>query len=244
MVGQSGCITGQKGESPVRVFAIIPAAFAVLSLVLFQANQSVWVGDLYENALSSLALAYVLAVYAAAVFFLNTSTLKAIAFPLAIALFTAPFPIPVKDAIVTFFQYTSAEAAYWMLNLAGNTIYREGLVFHLPSISMEVAPQCSGIRSSLVLFIVSLVASHLFLKTAWKKIAIVLFVIPLAIGRNGLRIFTLGELCERIGPDMIHSWIHHRGGPIFFAISLIPFFVFLFFLWKSEPKGGGTKPRR
>ena len=229
-------LTGQKEGNPIRVFAIIPAALAVLLLILYQANRSTWVGNLYENALSSLALAYVLAIYAAAFFFLNASTLKTIAFPLAIALFTAPFPIPVKDAIVTFFQHTSAEAAYWMLNIAGNTIYREGLVFHLPSISIEVAPQCSGIRSSLVLFIVSLVASHLFLKTAWKKIAIVLFVIPLAIGRNGLRIFTLGELCERISPDMIDSWIHHRGGPIFFAISLIPFFVFLFFSWKSEPK--------
>jgi len=183
-----GSLMSHGHGNSIRIFAIIPAAFAVLLIVLFQVNQSVWVGDLYENALSSLAFAYVFSIYTAAILCLRPSTLRRNAFPLAVALFTAPFPVPFKDALVAFFQYTSAEAAYWMLKLAGNTIYRDGLVFVLPSITMEVAPQCSGIRSSLVLFLVSLVASQLFLKTAWKKISLVIFVIPLAIGRNGLRI--------------------------------------------------------
>ena len=149
-------------------FATIPAAFAVLLIVLVQVNHSVWVGDLYENTLSSSALAYVFSIYAAAILCLGPSTIRKIAFPLAVGLFTAPFPVPFKDAIVTFFQYTSAEAAYWMLKLAGNTIYRDGLVFALPSITMEVAPQCSGIRSSLVLFLVAW--SHLnFLKNCLEK---------------------------------------------------------------------------
>ncbi len=231
-----GSLVSHRRGNSIRIFAIIPAAFAVLLIVLFQVNHSVWVGDLYENALSSLALAYVFSIYAAAILCLGPSTLGKIAFPLAVGLFTAPFPVAFKDAIVTFFQYPSAEAAYWMLKLAGNTIYRDGLVFVLPSITMEVAPQCSGIRSSLVLFLVSLVASQLFLKTAWKKISLVIFVIPLAIGRNGLRIFTLGELCERVGPHMLDHWIHHSGGPIFFALSLPAFFAFLFYLVRNEPK--------
>jgi len=147
-----------------------------------------------------------------------------------------PFPVIVKGAIETFFQHTSAEAAFWMIKLTGINIFREGLVFHLSSIVMEVAPQCSGIRSSLVLFITSLVASYLFLKTGWKRLAIVLFVIPLAILRNGFRISTLAYLCENISPDMIDSWVHKRGGPLFFALSLIPFFILLFILWKTESK--------
>lgn len=231
-----GSLVRHRQGNSIRILAIIPAAFAVLLVVLFQVNQSIWVGDLYENALSSLAFAYVFSIYTAAILCLRPRALRKIAFPLVVALFTAPFPVAFKDALVTFFQYTSAEAAYWMLKLAGNTIYRDGLVFVLPSITMEVAPQCSGIRSSLVLFLVSLVASQLFLKTAWKKISLVIFVIPLAIVRNGLRIFTLGELCERIGPHMIDHWIHHSGGPIFFALSLTAFFAFLSYLHRNEPK--------
>ena len=46
--------------------------------------------------------------------------------------------------------------------------------------------------------------------------------------------FTIGELCVHVGPQMINSPIHHKGGPIFFALSLIPFFLLLVALQKSE----------
>ena len=229
-------------SSKTKALAIIPALASIAALIAYQNFGGDWTNSLYENALCCLALAYVMSLYAGAFLTLSAATLKSLAFPLLLGLFTVPFPVPLKEGIQTFLQYASAETAYWMLKIAGNTIYREGLVFHLPSISMEVAPQCSGIRSSLVLLIVSLIAAHLFLISAWKKIALILFVIPLAIGRNSLRIFTLGELCERIGPDMIHSWIHHKGGPIFFAISLVPFVAFLFYLRNAESKKLSISP--
>ena len=88
-----------------------------------------------------------------------------------------------------------------------------------------MARECSGIRSTVVLFITSLLASHLFLKSPWRRFVLVAFVIPLAIVRNGFRILVIGLLCVHIGPHMIDSFIHHRGGPIFFVLSLIPLFV-------------------
>jgi exosortase/archaeosortase family protein len=74
------------------------------------------------------------------------------------------------------------------------------------------------------------VAGQMFLKSGWRRWVFTLAVIPLALLRNGFRVLTLGVLCERIGPHMINHWIHHRGGPIFFALSLIPFFVLLIVL--------------
>jgi exosortase/archaeosortase family protein len=101
---------------------------------------------------------------------------------------------------------------------------------------MEVADECSGIRSSLVLFITSLLAGHLFLNTPWKRAVLTLVVIPIAIVRNGFRIFTIGMLCVHIDPSMINSPIHKRGGPLFFALSLIPFFLLLAWLRRTERK--------
>jgi hypothetical protein len=37
---------------------------------------------------------------------------------------------------------------------------------------------------------------------------------------------------------MIHSWIHRHGGPVFFALSLVPFFALLLLLRKSELRAG------
>ena len=172
--------------------------------------------------------------WAGGLLFLGAQTLKPIAFPVVFLIFIVPFPTSVTQAIEYFFQHTSAEAANLMLKLTGMTMYREGLLFRLPGISITVAEECSGIRSSFVLFITGLLAGNLFLKSPWKKTLLAFAVIPLGILRNGFRIATIGSLCVYVDPTMIHSPIHHRGGPIFFALSLIPFFLFLLWLRRTE----------
>jgi exosortase/archaeosortase family protein len=107
-------------------------------------------------------------------------------------------------------------------------------VFVLPGIVLEVAQECSGIRSSWVLLITSLLASQMFLKSPWRRAVLVLFVIPLGIVRNGFRILVIGLLCVHIGPHMIDSVIHHRGGPLFFVLSLGPMFLLLWWLRRHD----------
>ncbi len=178
---------------------------------------------------------------------LGTRTMSAIMFPVALLIFIIPYPERLLDGIEAFFQQTSAAAASAMLHLAGTTVSKHGLLLALPDVmpyaghpdkglTLQVAPECSGIHSSLVLLITSLLAGNLFLRSPWRRILLALFIVPLAIARNGFRIFTIGELCVHVSGKMIDSPIHHRGGPIFFALSLIPFFYFLVWLRKSESK--------
>jgi exosortase len=140
------------------------------------------------------------------------------------------------DALETASKYASAEVANVLFHFSGTPFLREGLMFQLPSITIEVAQACSGIRSSWVLFMTSILAANLFLKTPWRRFALVVFVIPLAILRNGFRILVIGLLCVNIGPQMINSVIHRRGGPLFFIVSLIPFFVLLWWLQKGDSR--------
>jgi exosortase/archaeosortase family protein len=139
-----------------------------------------------------------------------------------------------------------------LIQLAGMPMLRSGLIFQLPGITIQVAQECSGIRSSLVLFIVSILAGHMLLAHPGRKLALALFVIPLGIFRNGFRILTIAWLCVHVDSRMVDSPIHHRGGPIFFALSLIPLFLFLLWLRRSErpqtvsgeslPKAGDANP--
>ena len=128
----------------------------------------------------------------------------------------------------------SAEATALYFAIAGTTLVRHGTVFELPGIVLEVAQECSGIRSSWVLVITSLLASHLFLKSPWRRLVLVAFVIPLGILRNGFRVFVIGLLCVHVGPHMVDSAIHRQGGPLFFALSLVPLFLLLWWLRRQE----------
>jgi exosortase C (VPDSG-CTERM-specific) len=191
-------------------------------------------GSTVADSLVLAILAFVLCVTGAGFLFLGGANMRVLAFPFSLLVFMIPFPDVMRLAIETWLQHWSAAAAGWMFALSGMTVFHDGLVFHLSDITIQVAPECSGIHSSIVLLIVSLVAGHLFLRQPGKRALLFLAVIPLAVLRNGFRVFVLGELCTHIGPEMIDSPIHHRGGPIFFALSLIPFSLLLYFLMKSE----------
>ncbi len=165
---------------------------------------------------------------------LDTGRFRRIVFPLAFLAFMAPLPIAVETGLEHFLQHGSAPPTSFLFHLAGMPVFQHDLVFELPGISIQIAPECSGIRSTLVLFMASLIAGHLFLRSPWKRSILAAVVVPLALARNGFRIFTIGELCVHVGPHMIDSDIHHKGGSIFFALSLAPFFLVLFLLVRSE----------
>jgi exosortase C (VPDSG-CTERM-specific) len=172
--------------------------------------------------------------YAACFGLVGQATLRALAFPLAFLLFMVPLPVFFTDWIEGMLQRCSANAAVAFFKAVGTPVFSTGLEMQLPDINLEVAPQCSGIHSSLALLITSLVAGYFFLRSPWSRIALAAAVLPLAILRNGFRIFTLGELCVHYGPQMIDTSIHHKGGPIFFCLSMVPFLFFLFYLIRRD----------
>lgn len=199
--------------------------------------------ELAVDALALGTLAFVFCLACAGCTFLGGARMRSLAFPFALLIFLVPFPQALRDGIEAFLQHGSAEVADWMFQISGLPYFRSGLFFKLPGITLQVAPECSGIHSTVVLFITSLVAGRVLLRQPWKRAALTLFVLPLALLRNAFRIFVIGELCVHVGPHMIHSPIHHRGGPLFFALSLVPFFALLYFLKKSELKKKPGPPK-
>lgn len=172
-------------------------------------------------------VAFVTLVIGAYVLFFSTEGFRCLAFPLLFLFVMVPIPEPVAHWMRISLQQWSAEAAHGMFLLTGTPFFRDGQIFHLSGLTIEVAEECSGIHSSLVLFITSLVAGHLFLRKTWTKVALVAVVIPLGVIRNGFRVATISLLTIHVDPDIIDSPLHHRGGPIFFALSLVVFFGLL-----------------
>ena len=183
-----------------------------------------------------MTLSFLLFLLGGGFIFLGANYLRKIAFPVAMMFFCIPFPQAVREGIETFFQLGSTDVAYVFLTASGMPVYLTGTHFHMPGFSLNVAPECSGIHSSVVLVITSLLAGYLFLKSPWRRLLLVLVVVPLALLRNGFRVFVIAQLCVRIGPQMIDSPIHHKGGPVFFVLSLVPLFLLLVYLNKCESR--------
>jgi exosortase C (VPDSG-CTERM-specific) len=187
-----------------------------------------------EDSLALTTFSLVLFFWGICGYFLGRETVRALAFPLVFLVFMVPFPICLRTSLETALQYGSADAAHAFFTISGMPFLRDNVAFHLPGFSLQVAPECSGIRSTLALFITSLLAGHLYLRSPWKRAVLTVSVILIALLRNGFRVFVIGQLCVHIGPEMIDSPIHRHGGPVFFALSLIPFGVLLLWLVHLE----------
>jgi exosortase C (VPDSG-CTERM-specific) len=214
----------------VAVIPIIGGAMALVASWQFQDRLSQ--GD-YVTVMIAVFVCFIVA---GAYLILGQRWIRAAAFPLGFLIFMIPLPSGAIDALEIASQNASAEVANLLFIITGTPTLRDGNVFQLPGMVIRVAQECSGIRSSLVLLITSLLAGHLFLRTPMRRAILLASVIPLGLLRNGFRILVVALLCVHIGPHMINSPIHRKGGPIFFAASLVPLFILLWALHRSEQK--------
>jgi exosortase C (VPDSG-CTERM-specific) len=228
---ERGTMPGNHVSSPG--WASITAAAGIAAL----AAAWHWRQYLSQNdSFSLIALAYVFFIGAGGFLFLGRPAMSAQAFPFGFLLFLIPLPDAVVDTLETASKLASAEMASIFFDLFDVPVLRTGTYFQLPGVTIRVAQECSGIHSSWILVIASLIACHLILRTFWRRAVLILFAIVLGIVRNGFRILVLGWLTIHVGPQILDSPIHHRGGPIFFILSLIPMFLLLWVLCKGELK--------
>jgi exosortase len=156
------------------------------------------------------------------------------AFPLGFLLLAIPFPEPVLDRIVYALQVGSTEITYLLFKILHVPVLRQGFVLAVPGVTIEVATECSGIRSTMALFITCLLAAHLYLRSRVKMLVFVLLVLPLAIVKNGIRIATLTLLSIYVDPGFLTGNLHREGGFAFFLLALALLAPVLFFMERTE----------
>ncbi|MFZ0760987.1 MAG: exosortase/archaeosortase family protein [Candidatus Sulfotelmatobacter sp.] len=163
-------------------------------------------------------------------------------FPLFFLFWLVPFPGFVLDPVVSLLQRGSAAATRLLFVAAGVPVVRDGVLVHIPGLTLEVARECSSIRSSLMLVVTTMVLAQLLLRSPWRKALIVALAIPLSVAKNGLRIFTIAMLATRVDPGFLTGRLHRQGGIIFFLIALAAIFLFLWIARRGEEeKPGGAR---
>jgi exosortase len=161
-------------------------------------------------------------------------TFRSFLFPLFFLFLIVPIPDFALGWIVEFLQQQSASASRIMFHAIGVPVTQNGIVLSIPNLDIEVARECSSIRSSLMLVVTTLVLAHLFLRSWWRKALLVVAAIPLSVAKNGLRIVTIGELGTRVDPSFLTGKFHRHGGILFFVLSVVAVGILLWVLWRTE----------
>ena len=162
---------------------------------------------------------------------------RAGAFPLLFLLLMVPLPDVILNRAIYALQAGSTEISYLIFHLVGTPVSRHGFLLSVPGVTIEVAKECSSIRSSIALFITCLLAAHLYFRTAWKKLVFVVLGLLLSVVKNGIRITTLTLLSVYVDPGFLSGRLHRQGGFVFFLLALL--LLLPVFLWMEK----SDKPR-
>lgn len=163
-------------------------------------------------------------------------------FPLAFLIFTVPIPALIIEKIIAVLVVGSAYMTRLLFLVLGVPFVQEGPVFRLPGFAIEVAQECSGIRSSLALFITTVLAGQIFLKRFWRQALLALAVLPVALFKNAIRIVTLYLLSYFVDMRIIMGgFLHRSGGFIFFGLGLFVLGSLLWLLKQGESRNLGLE---
>lgn len=213
-----------RAGSALLAIAILTGAFMAMSSDSFSSDVRV--------SLEMLAL--VLSWTGSFVLCFGSRVSRAVLFPLCFLFGLVPFPHFVTNEIVRLLQQGSTLAAHVLFSGVGLPVVQNGFMLTIPGLTVEVAKECSSIRSSSMLLVTTMVLAQLVLRSSWRKALVIAIALPLSVAKNGLRIFTIAMLATRVDPAYLTGKLHHQGGIIFFVIALIGIFAVLWLLRKRE----------
>jgi exosortase len=214
--------------------ALVPGSVLILIGVAIMALAEVTIASDNPNRLTVQMAAIVVAAVGGFIACYGPVAARAALFPLAFLLFMVPFPPRLLEGAIEILKVGSTEVVDGLFALTRTTYHRDGFVFSLPTLTIEVADECSGIRSSIALLLTSVLAGHMFLRTGWKRATLVAVVLPITIVKNGIRIVALSLLSIYVDPGFIEGRLHHEGGLVFFLLALALFAPVLGLLCRSE----------
>jgi exosortase len=133
-------------SKPVRAYAVPLLVIAGGILVGYRLAVGAGWRASAESYLALMILSLLGFLMSVGFFCLGSETVRRAAFPAALLIFAVPLPAPLLQASVTFLQHGSADVASALFSISGMPFLRHDTSFQLPGMSLEVAPECSGIH--------------------------------------------------------------------------------------------------
>ena len=146
--------------------------------------------------------------------------LREVRFAILVLLLAIPIPAVLFNQITFPLQLLASRMASSLLPLFGVPVLRDGNIIQLPSMQLEVAEACSGIRSLMSLFAVAVFYGYFLERGTWRRVILALASIPIAVFANSARIVGTGLCVQYWNPDKAVGFFHEFSGWLMFIISL------------------------
>lgn len=227
--------TTSELEHSLKTGRIISAILFIAAIALFIVSRS---GEFAQKDLSLTLSVTGLVLWwlASFLFAFGWKAFRKLLFPLCFLFWMVPWTHSFLDVVITGLQQYSTSGTRLFFEAASVPVLQQGVTLSIPGLMIEVAKECSSIRSSLALLVTTMLLAHLTLRSHWNQLWLTLIAIPLSIAKNAFRIFTLAMLGLHVDRGFLTGRLHHDGGFVFFAIALGVIFLLAKFLQQMETR--------
>jgi exosortase len=201
-------------STPLEPGLLSGAALMLLAILLLLAG--ILSAELYITRLS-----LVLSLAALTVYFGGWAWLRQLLFPIGLLLFALPIPNILFNQIAFPLQLLASDYATRVIKLLGIPALREGNVIELARMKLQVVEACSGIRSLVSLAALAVVYVYFTETRWWRRIVLVVAVIPIAIIANALRVAGTGVLAHYRGVQAAEGFLHSFSGLMVFLVAVL-----------------------
>jgi len=161
---------------------------------------------------------------------IDMRALKRLRFPLFFLFLSVPFPMVVTENLAMFLKSVSIKAAAYTLGIIEIKARAVGNILIMPYSQLEVGAPCSGLRSTLSVFALSLFFTYIRKLNKWVAVVIILISPLIALLGNVFRITALGFVADVYGSKYAMGFFHDFMGYVAFVFDLFVLFGMEWFL--------------
>lgn len=140
--------------------------------------------------------------------------------PIAYLIMMVPLPYIVYNAVAFPLKLFITNVSVSFLQALGVVVLHEGNILLFPSITLEVADACSGIRSLVSLLALALAGAFFIRSTPLKRFVLVLSAVPVALVTNAARVIVTGILAQKWGARAAEGFFHEFAGMLVFLVAM------------------------
>jgi exosortase len=156
----------------------------------------------------------------------------------AFLLFLLPLPNALNSALSQPLQRLGTVCACFVLKLSGLWVMPEGNVILVGSDKLEVAAACNGLSMLMSLAATVAAAASVFPMASYKRIVLLLSIVPIALASNVLRIAATAWCYHQFGAEVGSKYAHDAAGylmmPVAIALVLLELSVLSWLIVETE----------
>lgn len=152
--------------------------------------------------------------------FLGVPMTRMLAFPIGYLGFMLTFPPVVMNTLSYALKEISVDASVGAALALRVPLEREGMSIFLETGELRVEDPCSGLRSLLALLATGTLFAYFQKGGGWRRAAVLLGALPIAILGNAVRLLLVIVAAERRGVEWASGPFHDMTGYVVYAVAL------------------------